>query len=502
MRCHRVANRDRHHQQFENIYTNSTTDENVSSVFFSLSLLIKFTTDDNNNNTNTTTLIKIVEVHPKKNSVGVRWVKEIGDNLYAWDGTSHVIHVETLLEINLNMFRRSSRPAGKGEVRNGQRAGRTGGKKKKKVSQAKGSREVFERVAFIHPAPKSRAKRGRHLDDDDDDDDDGVRRVNKIVEEEVKKEKKKPPTTMNEITNEDNKKNVAQAKKPPPPTKSYTTAAEMKKKIKNNNNKEEREPIEWSENVTGETFCNQVQVPFNYITNRFMLSSDDKIIEEERYFEKCTCKRLASIFTSNRDDPVTDADVHEYNKGECPTKSIDCGSVLFKLHVYKRDNDRIGFGIRATRDISTGSFICEYVGEIISREQAQFREKEYSKQGWYYLHDITSPVNEKKYSIDPTRSGNVGRFFNHSCKPNCTTLELPNNAQKHKKHASPSDAPTEKERIIETMKYVPRLAFFACKDVKKGEQLTIDYSPNRFGNKLKKTVKCMCSERLCKRWLF
>ena len=437
--------------------------------------------------------IKIVEVHPKKNSVGVRWVREIGDNLYAWDGASHVIHVETLLEINANMFRRSSR--------------RPAGKKKKKVSQAKGSRDVFERVlAFVHPAPKSRAKRGRHLDDDNDD---GVRRVNKIVDEEkaVKKEKKKPTTTtttttMNEITNEDTKKNVAQAKKPT--TKSYTTAAEMKKKINNNNNntKEEPEPIEWSENVTGETFCNQVQVPFNYITNRFMLSSDDKIIEEERYFEKCTCKRLASIFTSNTDDPVTDADVHEYNKGECPTKSIDCGSVLFKLHVYKCDNDRIGFGIRATRDISTGSFICEYVGEIISREQAQFREKEYSKQGWYYLHDITSPVNEKKYSIDPTRSGNVGRFFNHSCKPNCTTLELPNNAQKHKKHASPSDAPTEKERIIETMKYVPRLAFFACKDVKKGEQLTIDYSPNRFGNRLKKTVKCMCSERLCKRWLF
>ena len=162
-----------------------------------------------------------MDVHPKKNSVGVRWVKEIGDNLYAWDGTSHVIHVETLLEINLNMFRRSSRPAGKGEVRNGQRAGRTGGKKKK-VSQAKGSREVFERVVFIHPAP-NRAKG-----------DDiwaattaaltaqGKKR-NKIVEEEVKK-KKKPTTTMNEITNEDNKKNVAQGKSHRR-TKSYTTAA-------------------------------------------------------------------------------------------------------------------------------------------------------------------------------------------------------------------------------------------------------------------------------------
>ena len=85
-----------------------------------------------------------MEVHPKKNSVGVRWVREIGDNLYAWDGASHVIHVETLLEINANMFRRSSR--------------RYAGKIKEGFS-GKGSRDVFERVlAFIHPAPKVERK--------------------------------------------------------------------------------------------------------------------------------------------------------------------------------------------------------------------------------------------------------------------------------------------------------------------------------------------------------
>ena len=51
-----------------------------------------------------------MEIHAKKNSVGVQWLKSIDeDDLYAWDGTSHVIHVETLLEVNPDLFHRSSR---------------------------------------------------------------------------------------------------------------------------------------------------------------------------------------------------------------------------------------------------------------------------------------------------------------------------------------------------------------------------------------------------------
>ena len=46
----------------------------------------------------------------QKNGVGVQWLKSIDeDDLYAWDGTSHVIHVETLLEVNPDLFHRSSR---------------------------------------------------------------------------------------------------------------------------------------------------------------------------------------------------------------------------------------------------------------------------------------------------------------------------------------------------------------------------------------------------------
>lgn len=55
-----------------------------------------------------------MEIHAKKNSVGVQWLKSIDeDDLYAWDGTSHVIHVETLLEVNPDLFHRSSRISAK-----------------------------------------------------------------------------------------------------------------------------------------------------------------------------------------------------------------------------------------------------------------------------------------------------------------------------------------------------------------------------------------------------
>ena len=58
--------------------------------------------------------------------------------------------------------------------------------------------------------------------------------------------------------------------------------------------------IDWSNNVTGETLCEEVPVPFNYITNRFMRSSDDKIIEEERYFAKVFVQPFGNDFHEQR----------------------------------------------------------------------------------------------------------------------------------------------------------------------------------------------------------
>ena len=48
----------------------------------------------------------------------------------------------------------------------------------------------------------------------------------------------------------------------------------------------------------------------------------------------------------------------------------------------------MGWGIRALQNIPKGSFICEYVGEIISDSEAETREDS-------YLFDLESRVSNK-----------------------------------------------------------------------------------------------------------
>ena len=48
----------------------------------------------------------------------------------------------------------------------------------------------------------------------------------------------------------------------------------------------------------------------------------------------------------------------------------------------------MGWGIRASQNIPKGTFICEYVGEIISDSEAETREDS-------YLFDLESRVSER-----------------------------------------------------------------------------------------------------------
>jgi SET domain-containing protein len=54
------------------------------------------------------------------------------------------------------------------------------------------------------------------------------------------------------------------------------------------------------------------------------------------------------------------------------------------------------------------------------------------------------------------------------------------------------------------MPTVPRVGFFALRDIQAGEELSIDYSPNhkKSDSQLKKVVKCYCGVKKCKGWLF
>ena len=78
-----------------------------------------------------------------------------------------------------------------------------------------------------------------------------------------------------------------------------------------------------------------------------------------------------------------------------------------------------GKGVFALVDIPKGERIIEYVGEVISWDEAQRRHPHDPKDPnhTFYFH-----VDED-HVIDALHGGNAARWINHSCGPNCEADE-------------------------------------------------------------------------------
>ncbi len=66
-----------------------------------------------------------------------------------------------------------------------------------------------------------------------------------------------------------------------------------------------------------------------------------------------------------------------------------------------------GLGLFTTEPMKKGTFIIEYVGELLTAAQADER-------GGQYLFEINS-----RWTIDGRGRDNLARYINHSCRPNC-----------------------------------------------------------------------------------
>lgn len=130
-----------------------------------------------------------------------------------------------------------------------------------------------------------------------------------------------------------------------------------------------------------------------------------------------------------------------------------------------------GKGVFATQNIAKGETVIEYIGEIISAQEAENR----------HPHDPLDPNHTFYFQIDEDRvidaihGGNSARWINHSCAPNC----------------KPS---VEDGRVF----------IKAKKDITAGEELNYDYGliiDEPITKKLIAQYPCWCGHKKCRKTL-
>ena len=121
-----------------------------------------------------------------------------------------------------------------------------------------------------------------------------------------------------------------------------------------------------------------------------------------------------------------------------------------------------GKGVFALVDIPRGARIIEYVGEVISWDEAQRRHPHdpQDRNHTFYFH-----IDDRRV-IDASVSGNAARWINHACTPNCEADEIDG-----------------------------RVFVSALTDIAPGEELFYDYGlviDERYTKKLKEQFACRC----------
>ncbi len=104
--------------------------------------------------------------------------------------------------------------------------------------------------------------------------------------------------------------------------------------------------------------------------------------------------------------------------------------------VEQRETQNRGDGLFAMEDIKKGDLIIEYGGNIVYKEV----DSEYG-----------AKLNGMDLWINSKRKKDVSNYMNHSCKPNCVLEQW-------------------------CVDGLPRMCFFANKDMTCGEELTFHYN--------------------------
>ncbi|KAL9100174.1 MAG: hypothetical protein Q9163_004424 [Psora crenata] len=155
--------------------------------------------------------------------------------------------------------------------------------------------------------------------------------------------------------------------------------------------------------------------------------------------------------------------------GDCNC-GTECRNQRFQQQTYAPvtifKTEKKGYGLRADTDLNPDDFIYEYIGEVIDEVKFRRRMMQYDEEGIKHFYFMSLTKGE---FVDATKKGNLGRFCNHSCNPNCYV---------------------DKWVVGEKL----RMGIFAERKIRAGEELVFNYNVDRYGAN---PQPCYCGEPNC-----
>jgi SET domain-containing protein len=121
--------------------------------------------------------------------------------------------------------------------------------------------------------------------------------------------------------------------------------------------------------------------------------------------------------------------------------------------IVRRRSPVHGYGVFAAERIGKDARIIDYAGELVRNDESEAREGRYLAEGCIWVFRVN-----RAWSRDANVGGNIARFINHSCTPNCWF------------------------EVVDKTIWIR-----ARRDIRKGEELTYDYSIDG-----ERTIPCRC----------
>lgn len=121
--------------------------------------------------------------------------------------------------------------------------------------------------------------------------------------------------------------------------------------------------------------------------------------------------------------------------------------------IARRRSKLHGWGVFATERIPKNKRIIHYGGEKITHKESRERESRYLEDGKIWCFRLNS-----RWVVDGGVNGNLARYINHSCAPNCYA------------------------QVIDGIIWIR-----AAKTIEAGEELTYDYQTDGA-----KSIPCRC----------